>query len=145
MSAHFRQAILHPTAERICHDALSFKGLDIRSRPLTFRLLPASSARLPSLAWRRSTRDNLDFKIARMRVRMLGRKLGIRPWPLACPRSRSNGKSTAPSRDRAARSSGSLKHPMRRQRWKRQSKNSGSSILSTRTDSLCGSCPATTN
>ena len=25
------------TAERICHDALSFKGLDIRSRPLTFQ------------------------------------------------------------------------------------------------------------
>ena len=33
-------------AERICHDALGFKGLDIRSRPLTFRLLPAPSAPL---------------------------------------------------------------------------------------------------
>src|SRR5262249_38636945 len=61
-------------AGRICHDTLAFKGLDIRSRPLTFQLrdrlallltLPSASirgdasparhslwSRLPSLAWR---------------------------------------------------------------------------------------------
>jgi hypothetical protein len=63
---------------------------------LTFSSSPHPQPRLPSFAWRRSTRDNLDFKIEPMRVRMLRRNLGIRPWPLACPKSRTNGKFTAP-------------------------------------------------
>jgi uncharacterized protein (DUF2237 family) len=51
-------------------------------------------------------RSSAIFKMEPMRDRMPRRKLGIRPWPLACPKSRSNGKFTAPSRDRPARSSG---------------------------------------
>ena len=37
----FQIGHFYATAERICHDALGFKGLDIRSRPLTFQLREA--------------------------------------------------------------------------------------------------------
>ena len=36
--------------------------------------------------------SGLDFKNEPMRVRMPRRKPAIRPWRLACPKSRSNGK-----------------------------------------------------
>ena len=58
----------------------------------------------------------LTLKMSRCVFECLGRKPAIRPWRSACPKSRSNGKFTAPLRDRPARSSGSSKHPMRRQR-----------------------------